>query len=135
MGGSQVTTGIDVNEIQLAEDQLTDSELINDDYIVPPIDPNDLPHVQRVVTRLPWKSAERPGIHIASIIKREESTHRTLQKHDLVEQYDKIFKSYEAHGWIKRLPDGVVPYHAFNHFPVIKLSSVSTPVRPVFDAK
>lgn len=90
----------------------------------------------RYEIRLPWIN-EMPDIpnnkKIAS--QRLISTTKKLNKNNQYETYDKIIKAWIEEGFIERVKqdDNYIKCHYLPHHPIFK-ESLTTPVRPVFDA-
>lgn len=92
----------------------------------------------RYVIKLPWKDycpSLPTNIEIAK--KRLESTTKKLKVLRLMETYGRLFQSWEEEGFIEKVVDldrGTRSIHYIPHRAVVKPSSLTTPVRPVFDA-
>lgn len=69
-------------------------------------------------------------------LKRLESATAKLVKDEMYEDYDKVFKAWEAEGIIEEVPDDPSSeiVHYIPHRSVYKPESKTTPIRPVFDA-
>ncbi|XP_063601659.1 uncharacterized protein LOC134777731 [Penaeus indicus] len=97
---------------------------------------------ERYEVGLPWKSGEckknlRNNEGLAR--KRLEGLERKLDKDpQLKKQYSEVFTGYEEEGIIEEVPSNEVlssqPTYYMPHRPVVKESSASTKIRPVFDA-
>ncbi|XP_024873895.1 uncharacterized protein LOC112455907 [Temnothorax curvispinosus] len=91
----------------------------------------------RYCVRLPWidESKQMPdNFEVAK--KRLDGTWRKLQSMSMVEQYDRIFQYWILEGIVEVVPDEERNNrgHYLPHRPVVKLESLTTPIRPVFDA-
>ncbi|UYV68138.1 hypothetical protein LAZ67_5003160, partial [Cordylochernes scorpioides] len=91
----------------------------------------------RYVVSLPWtvekaKIADKREV----AMKRLEQTTKKLISLNLYEDYDDIFQGWLDDGIIEKVPAEQHDAEAFYlpHRPVVKLSSGTTPIRPVFDA-
>lgn len=96
----------------------------------------------RYEVTLPWKdefAKERLMNNEGSARKRLSKLMIKLDKDkELKKEYQKVFDSYESDLIVEEVPSeeisGVSPVYYMPHRPVVKLSSTSTKVRPVFDA-
>lgn len=91
----------------------------------------------RYEVSLPWiQEHALLGSNKALCIKRLENTMKDLEKRGLVDEYGKIFREWEREGIIEKVPDNESnnPSHYLPHRPIVKPNSVSTRIRPVFDA-
>jgi len=89
----------------------------------------------RYVVKLPWVNKSESLPSNKSIA--EKRLHRATEKlrsQGKLEIYDDIFRSWEAEGIIEVNVDDALPQHYLPHHPVFKPGSLTTPVRPVFDA-
>ncbi|UYV62513.1 hypothetical protein LAZ67_2000915 [Cordylochernes scorpioides] len=91
----------------------------------------------RYVVSLPWtleKAKIADNREVA--MKRLEQTTKKLISLNLYEDYDDIFRGWLDDGIIEKVPAEQHDAEAFYlpHRPVVKLSSGTTPIRPVFDA-
>ena len=96
----------------------------------------------RYEVALPWKDDSVKG----RLLNNEVIVHKRLrnllvkldQDIELKKEYQRVLDSYEADHIIEEVPSqeisGVNPVYYMPHRPVVKLSSSSTKVRPVFDA-
>ncbi|XP_024868362.1 uncharacterized protein LOC112452400 [Temnothorax curvispinosus] len=89
----------------------------------------------RYCVRLPWidESKQVPdNFEVAK--KRLDGTWRKLMS--MVEQYDRIFQDWILEGIVEVVPDEERNNrgHYLPHRPVVKPESLTTPIRPVFDA-
>ncbi|XP_071643041.1 uncharacterized protein [Temnothorax longispinosus] len=87
--------------------------------------------------RLPWidESKQMPdNFEVAK--KRLDGTWKKLQSMSMVEQYDRIFQDWILEGIVEVVPDEERNNrgHYLPHRPVVKPESLTTPIRPVFDA-
>ncbi|UYV74213.1 hypothetical protein LAZ67_11002500, partial [Cordylochernes scorpioides] len=91
----------------------------------------------RYVVSLPW-TVEKAKIadNREVAMKRLEQTTKKLISLNLYEDYDDIFRGWLDDGIIEKVPAEQHDAEAFYlpHRPVVKLSSGTTPIRPVFDA-
>ncbi|XP_048478552.1 uncharacterized protein LOC125488881 [Plutella xylostella] len=89
----------------------------------------------RYEVSLPWKD-DKPEIlsNKETAVKRLKATSKKLEKHNELENYDAVFKEWLALGIIEEEKDETEPGHYLPHQAVIKESSLTTRVRPVFDA-
>ncbi|UYV65022.1 hypothetical protein LAZ67_3002850, partial [Cordylochernes scorpioides] len=91
----------------------------------------------RYVVSLPW-TVEKAKIadNTEVAMKRLEQTTKKLICLNLYEDYDDIFRGWLDDGIIEKVPAEQHDAEAFYlpHRPVVKLSSGTTPIRPVFDA-
>ncbi|UYV74823.1 hypothetical protein LAZ67_12001144 [Cordylochernes scorpioides] len=91
----------------------------------------------RYVVSLPW-TVEKAKIadNREITMKRLEQTTKKLISLNLYEDYDYIFRGWLADGIIEKVPAEQHDAEAFYlpHRPVVKLSSGTTVIRPVFDA-
>ena len=95
----------------------------------------------RYAVGLPWRDgmAERLKPNRASAQKRLDSlTHRLNRDDDLMKGYSEFFQVMEEQGIVEEVPvDQIVssnPVYYMSQHPVVKESSTSTKIRPVFDA-
>ena len=91
----------------------------------------------RYVVRLPWKEGHpRLPDNWTEAERRLKRTVVKLKEAGLYETYDKLFQDWEEEGFIEEIndagSDSIV--HYIPHRAVIKKDSLTTPVRPVFDA-
>ncbi|XP_064083035.1 uncharacterized protein LOC135199049 [Macrobrachium nipponense] len=96
----------------------------------------------RYEVALPWKDDSAKE----KLLNNEVIAHKRLSKlmvkleqnKELKKEYQKVFDSYESDHMIEEVPrreiSGVNPVYYMPHRPVVKLSSSSTKIRPVFDA-
>ena len=91
----------------------------------------------RYVVQLPWKN-EMKGQLVDNRQRAVQSLHRLYSKLDknfeLREEYKKIFVEYESSGIIEEIDENSlsdVTYY-MTHRPVVKMTSLTTKVRPVF---
>lgn len=91
----------------------------------------------RYSIKLPWKE-NVPNLpsNREVAFKRLQSATQKLQQQGMFEAYNAIFCHWESEGFIERVPPESHSRnsHYLPHRPVIKLESLTTPVRPVFDA-
>ncbi|KAJ8914063.1 hypothetical protein NQ315_017584 [Exocentrus adspersus] len=91
----------------------------------------------RYVVKLPW-SHDHPTLsnNLAVAKRRLDSTIKKLKSSDLMEKYDLIFKEWLDESIIERVdePCGTEGVYYLPHRPVIKENSLTTKIRPVFDA-
>lgn len=85
--------------------------------------------------RLPWID-EHPALPINYAVakKRLESTVRKIKSQNLFEAYDLVFKEWIEEGIIEEVQLEEKKGHYLPHRPVVKESSLTTKIRPVFDA-
>ncbi|XP_068232198.1 uncharacterized protein [Palaemon carinicauda] len=96
----------------------------------------------RYEVALPWKDDSAKGRLLNNVVIAHKRLGRLMVKleHDkeLKKEYQKVFDSYESDHIIEEVPrqeiSGVNPVYYMPHRPVVKLSSSSTKIRPVFDA-
>lgn len=92
----------------------------------------------RYEVRLPWLEGHPPLSNNYTLAqKRLSSVVRKLKNDGLFSQYQDIFNEWLAEGIIEVVPRSVLDLesgHFLPHRPVIKESSVTTKIRPVFDA-
>ncbi|GBM66145.1 hypothetical protein AVEN_68275-1 [Araneus ventricosus] len=92
----------------------------------------------RYEVELPWKLDAKTNLpdnkHLTS--KRQEKAMSRASNRDYLDEYQKIFNEWENLKIIERVPDLEINKnsHYLPHRPVIKNSSETTKVRPVFDA-
>lgn len=95
---------------------------------------------KRYKVALPWKSEEmrqKLENNIVTAQSRCEKLERKLR--DNTNRYKEVFETLEKEGVVHEVPDSELepkdrPVYYLPHFPVYKENSVSTKVRPVFDA-
>ncbi|XP_021943783.2 uncharacterized protein LOC110842357 [Folsomia candida] len=90
----------------------------------------------RYVVKLPWltESMRIPDNRNVAMKRLESTSTRVVTKGEF-ENYDNIFRAWEKEGIIERLDREEKPTgHYLPHRPVFKPESLTTPVRPVFDA-
>lgn len=91
----------------------------------------------RYVVKLPWVSeaVSLPCNKSVAAKRLEGATNKLISKNEF-ENYDEIFKSWETEGIIEevQVPENDTSGHYLPHRPVFKPESLTTPVRPVFDA-
>lgn len=91
----------------------------------------------RYVAKLPWvsKSLLLPNNRFVAEKRLQGATNKLILKNEF-QNYDNIFRAWEAEGIIEEvgeeLPDS--GGHYLPHRPVFKPESLTTPVRPVYDA-
>ncbi|GIY20652.1 reverse transcriptase [Caerostris darwini] len=87
---------------------------------------------QRYEVALPWLAGHPPIYDKYDVA---ESTKR-LVKENIYEVYDDVLRQWQKEGIIETIPENEIsmPGHYLPHRPVIKSSSLTTKVRPVFDA-
>ena len=122
---------------------------INDREEVPSVDPvlSDFNNrIQfsdgRYVVSLPWKhESVRPKLLNNEKLTQsclEHLTHRLAKNPDLEAKYHEVFCEMEKEGFIEEVPSGELkspnPVFYMPHRPVVKESSLTTKIRPVFDA-
>ncbi|KAJ8916963.1 hypothetical protein NQ315_008363 [Exocentrus adspersus] len=86
---------------------------------------------------LPWLEGHPPlKTNYKLAQNRLDSTLRKLKKDELVDSYGAVFQEWLAEGVIERIEESSleVQGHYLPHRPVIKESSLTTKIRPVFDA-
>ncbi|XP_059060728.1 uncharacterized protein LOC131853727 [Achroia grisella] len=83
---------------------------------------------------LPWRDVPRPSANFEVARKRLDSTMKKLLQLGKVEQYDTVFREWLALNIIEVAPNQDVKGHYMPHHAVIKESSLTTKIRPVFDA-
>ena len=96
----------------------------------------------RYEVALPWKSEQAKANVVDNFKLAEKRFIRTEQKLEedpqLKAQYDQVFKDYVNEGFIEEVPPEQIntgyPIFYLPHRPVVKESSTTTKVRPVFDA-
>ncbi|UYV65295.1 hypothetical protein LAZ67_3003849 [Cordylochernes scorpioides] len=91
----------------------------------------------RYVVSLPWTVEKAKIANNREVaMKRLEQTTKKLISLNLYEDYDDIFRGWLDDGIIEKVPAEQHDAEAFYlpHRPVVKLSSGTTPIRPVFDA-
>ncbi|XP_068237125.1 uncharacterized protein [Palaemon carinicauda] len=96
----------------------------------------------RYEVALPWKDDSAKKRLLNNVVIAHKRLGRLMVKleHDkeLKKEYQKVFDSYESDHIIEEVPrqeiSGVNPVYYMPHRPVVKLSSSSTKIRPVFDA-
>ncbi|CAB0005219.1 unnamed protein product [Nesidiocoris tenuis] len=90
----------------------------------------------RFVVHLPWIS-DHPALpsNYGIALKRLHSTVRRLKNEGYYEAYQRIFDEWQQDEIIEEVPskEADFPSHYLPHRHVVKLSSSTTPVRPVFD--
>ena len=87
--------------------------------------------------KLPWIPDHSPiSSNKMLAAKRLENTMAKLNKNNIFNEYDKVFREWEQDGVIEKVP--LCEMDDFSHYlphrPVVKPSSSSTKIRPVFDA-
>lgn len=91
----------------------------------------------RYIAKLPWKE-ETPSLpsNKQVALKRLHTATKRLEDSGMFEAYDSIFKDWEKSGFIERVTicNPNKKLHYLPHRAVIKKDSLTTPVRPVFDA-
>ncbi|XP_011860126.1 PREDICTED: uncharacterized protein LOC105557489, partial [Vollenhovia emeryi] len=91
----------------------------------------------RYCVSLPWIDEKKQiPDNFDAANQRLDNTLRRLKSMDKVSQYDKIFQEWIAEGIVEEVPveDRSNPGYYLPHRPVIKPESLTTPMRPVFDA-
>lgn len=92
---------------------------------------------KRYEVALPWVQKHAPlTSNKALVLQRLENTRKSLEKKGLFDRYGEIFQEWEREGIIERVPESEMenPSHYLPHRPVVKPDSLSTKVRPVYDA-
>lgn len=91
----------------------------------------------RYVAKLPWvsESVSLPSNRAVAAKRLEGATNKLISKKEF-ENYDGIFRAWEAEGIIEevQVQNDDTSGHYLPHRPVFKPESLTTPVRPVFDA-
>lgn len=91
----------------------------------------------RYVVKLPWKEGH-PILptYKETALKRLETVSKKLEKANLLIEYENLFHAWEKEKFIERVEPGKGndQVHYLPHRGVIKPESLTTPVRPVFDA-
>jgi len=91
----------------------------------------------RYTVSLPWTNGP---LNIPTnqfiAVKRLEYTSKKLQSMGMFENYDSLFQSWKVEGIIEEIDEDCqdVGVHYLPHRAVVKLESLTTPIRPVFDA-
>lgn len=86
---------------------------------------------------LPWITGTKEKLpinfHVAE--RRLKNTTRDLQCKGFLEKYDQLFRVWEEDNLIEEVPSNEISHvgHYLPHRAVVKLSSATTPIRPVFD--
>lgn len=93
----------------------------------------------RYVVHLPWKDGHKKlNSNFHSCLFRLKKMTADLKRQGYLEAYNRIFSEWEADGVIKEVPgveeSELEEMYLMPHRHVIKQSSSTTPVRPVFDA-
>ena len=89
----------------------------------------------RYEVSLPWSekiSQLEPNFEV--VYKRLLSVTKKLEKENIIEQYEKVFREWELLGIIQEIPLQKNNGHFLAHHAVLKENSLSTKIRPVFDA-
>ncbi|GIX72223.1 DUF1758 domain-containing protein [Caerostris darwini] len=89
---------------------------------------------QRYEVVLPWLAGHPPVYDVAE--SRLRSVTKRLAKENIFEVYDDVLRQWQKEGIIETIPKNEIsrPGHHLPHMPVIKSSSLTTKVHPVFDA-
>ncbi|XP_061724700.1 uncharacterized protein LOC133530697 [Cydia pomonella] len=87
----------------------------------------------RYEVSLPWRDVPRPKTNYDLAKKRLDSTMARLKQLGKLEDYDKVFREWLQLNIIEEAPDQSVQGHYMGHHGVIKTSSLTTKLRPVFD--
>jgi len=90
----------------------------------------------RYIVELPWREGHPPLSNKEVAVKRLQATTKKLKEKGLFEVYGKLFEDWEAEDFIEEVGErssGNVE-HYIPHRAVIKPGSLTTPIRPVFDA-
>ncbi|GBO08280.1 hypothetical protein AVEN_150242-1 [Araneus ventricosus] len=104
-----------------------------------------LAHFQETVTKidnryevaLPWLAGHPPVYDMYDVAEsRLLSVTKRLLKENIFEAYDDVLRQWQRDGVIETIPEDEIsnPGHYLPHRPVIKPSSATTKVCPVFDA-
>ena len=91
----------------------------------------------RYSVKLAWREFHPPIPDNKDVaFKRLQNSSKKLIETGLFETYDALFKDWLKEGFIENVSklDSDQPKHFIPHRPVVKLESLTTPVRPVFDA-
>ncbi|XP_073960748.1 uncharacterized protein [Choristoneura fumiferana] len=83
---------------------------------------------------LPWRDVPRPQTNYDLAKKRLDSAMSRLKHLGKIDNYDKVFREWLQLNIIEVAPDQSIQGHYMAHHPVIKESSLTTKLRPVFDA-
>ncbi|GIZ05042.1 reverse transcriptase [Caerostris extrusa] len=92
---------------------------------------------QRYEVALPWLAGNPPVYGKYDVAEsRLRSVTKRLVKENIYEVYDDVLRQWQKEGIIETIPENEIsmPGHCLPHRPVIKSSSLTTKVRPVFDA-
>ncbi|GIY77058.1 reverse transcriptase [Caerostris darwini] len=92
---------------------------------------------QRYEVALPWLAGHPPVYDKYDVAEsRLRSVTKRLVKENIYEVYDDVLRQWQKEGIIETIPENEIsmPGHYLPHRPVIKSSSLTTKVRPVFDA-
>ncbi|GIX92676.1 reverse transcriptase [Caerostris darwini] len=92
---------------------------------------------QRFEVALPWLAGHPPVYDKYDVAEsRLRSVIKRLVKENSYEVYDDVLRQWQKEGIIETIPENEIsmPGHYLPHRPVIKSSSLTTKVRPVFDA-
>ncbi|GIY23666.1 hypothetical protein CDAR_479021 [Caerostris darwini] len=92
---------------------------------------------QRYEVALPWLAGHPPVYDKYDVAEsRLRSVTKRLVKENIYEVYDDVLRQWQKEGIIETIPQNEIsmPGHYLPHRPVIKSSSLTTKVRPVFDA-
>ncbi|XP_054723442.1 uncharacterized protein LOC129233439 [Uloborus diversus] len=91
----------------------------------------------RYEVALPWLSGHPPVYDMYDVAEsRLRSVTKRLLKENIYDVYDDVLRQWQREGIIEAVPQDEIskPGHYLPHRPVIKPSSATTKVRPVFDA-
>ncbi|GIX94263.1 reverse transcriptase [Caerostris darwini] len=92
---------------------------------------------QRYEVALPWLAGHPPVYDKYDVAEsRLRSVTKRLGKENIYEVYDDVLRQWQKEGIIETIPENEISMagHYLPHRPVIKSSSLTTKVRPVFDA-
>ncbi|KAL0861187.1 hypothetical protein ABMA27_009669 [Loxostege sticticalis] len=88
----------------------------------------------RYEVALPWRDVPRPQENYELARKRLESTEKRLKQIGKLNDYNNVFEEWLKLDIIEPAPDQSIKGHYMPHHAVIKEASLTTKVRPVFDA-
>ncbi|GBL97007.1 hypothetical protein AVEN_254064-1 [Araneus ventricosus] len=91
----------------------------------------------RYEVALPWLAGHPPVYDMYDVAEsRLLSVTKRLLKENIFEAYDDVLRQWQRDGIIETIPEDEIsnPGHYLPHRPVVKPSSATTKVRPVFDA-
>lgn len=89
---------------------------------------------RRYEVRLPWKSRDLQSNYNLAF-KRLQSTTSRLTRIGIIDSYDEVFREWLDSGIIEEIDnDDNLTGHYLSHHAVVKESSATTKIRPVFDA-